>query len=100
MALTITGHGQSSSLRGDYAKAWANQPAREEYTIRDVQAGQASGDYLYFDANPTVGYDGRPGVWKGEWVLTFNDQGFHLVRLDHTSGWRGEYECSRNAGAL
>ncbi len=100
MVLTITGHGQASSLRGSYQKAWADQPAREEYTIKDVQPEQVSGDYLYFDANPNVGYDGRPGVWKGEWVMTFGEQGFRLVRLDHTSGWRGEYDCSRNGGTL
>lgn len=100
MALTVTGHGAASALKGYYAHAWGGQPAREDYTIRDLQPDQASGDYLYFDANPNVGYDGRQGVFKGTWVATFGERGFRLVRLDTTSGWRGEYECVRSGAGL
>ena len=95
MQLFISGQGLSSSLRGTYEKAYGDKPAREEYTVRNVTANEASGDYLYFDSNPNVGFDGRAGVWKGTWSITFDDPVLRLVRADTTSGWRGQYQCRR-----
>jgi hypothetical protein len=95
MHLTINGKGWSSSLKGYYPVAYGNKPATEEYIIRSVTDSNASGEYIYYDASLNVGYQGRPGVWKGDWSITLAGSGLLLTRKDHTTSWRGEYQCTR-----
>ena len=95
MTLTINGKGRDSSLQGYYPVAYGNQPATEEYIIRSITDTNVSGDYIYYDSNPNIGYQGRAGVWKGEWSITFREDSMGLTRKDHTTSWRGEYHCTR-----
>jgi hypothetical protein len=95
MHLTITGRDWSSLPKGYYPVAYGNRPATEEYIIRDISDSSASGEYIYYDENPNVGYQGRPGVWKGDWSLELAGEAMSLTRKDHTSPWQGEYKCTR-----
>jgi hypothetical protein len=95
MRLTITGQGSSSSLKGYYPVAYGNRPATEEYIIRNISASNASGEYIYYDASPNVGYQGKAGVWNGDWSITLARDVMVLTRKDHTTSWQGEYQCTK-----
>lgn len=92
--LTINGRGRDSSLKGYYPVAYGDRPATEDYIIRSV-AGSVSGEYIYYDSSPNIGYRGRAGVWNGEWSITFRQGNMSLTRQDRTTPWVGWYQCVR-----
>ncbi|MDJ0636113.1 MAG: hypothetical protein QNJ34_23225 [Xenococcaceae cyanobacterium MO_188.B29] len=97
--LTIYGNGGGSSISAYYPKAHGGQPARETYSIYNIDDYYASGGYEYRDANPREGPTGRVGVWTGNWSLnlegTVGNPVIQLFREDHASGWRGTHTCTR-----
>lgn len=95
MHLTINGKGWNSSLEGYYPVAYGKKPATEEYIIKKISDSNASGEYIYYDKSPNVGYQSTPGVWKGNWSMTLAGSGLLLTRKDHTTSWQGEYKCTR-----
>lgn len=96
MFLTVSGDSAYPSMKGYYPKAFGDMPANEEYIIESLSNKNASGEYIYFDSNPEIGYQNKIGVFKGEWSITYiNDDELKLIRQDHLSSWLGEYECKR-----
>ena len=96
MQLTITDKDWSSTLKGYYPMAYGGNPAEEEYLIKELNDSTASGEYIYYDTSPLSGYQGRPGVWKGDWTIRSTTEGLVLIRMDHTTPWQREYICTRN----
>ena len=95
MYLTITGKGWSSSLNANYPKAYGNKPATEEYIIKNISKSSVSGEYLYKDESPNIGYQSKRGLWKGNWIMTKDSNTIHLTRKDYTTSWQGQYRCIR-----